>query len=267
MRADYPDLTRAFDDEPAYNLLAKMSEPDKPQSKNVPLYAQGTFDRELNYKMWSTYKARFNAASRLHRKHNLSTRAVALLSAYVAIFSVITAIFGDALGAKEADVLLVVGVSLSIVILVIGLLETSQNYSVRADRFHQSGLDIAELYKALRSIKSRYKEKEKDHEFFQEIDKIRDKYNDILQRSENHEDIDHECFRAAKPKYEDHSLNIKDVKRIKRRLYWGQFFPYYAAMALPPILFGIALFYSVRLDAGNPQEQTNKTLIPSQDEG
>jgi hypothetical protein len=220
-----------------------MSEQKEPQSGNVPLYAKGTFDRELNYKMWSTYKARFNASARLHRKHNLSTKAVALLSAYVAIFSVITAISGDALGGREADVLLVVGVSLSIVILVVGLLETSQNYSVRADRFHQSGLDVAELYKELRSFKSKHAEK--DQPFFADVDKIRDKYNDILQRSENHDDLDHDCFRASKPKYEDHNLTDNEVKSIQKRLFWGQFSLYYAAMILPPIFFGVFLAFSV----------------------
>lgn len=223
-----------------------MSESEKPKSNAVPLYAQGTFDRELNYKMWSTYKARFNAAARLHRKHNLSTRALALLSAYVAIFSVITAILGDALGGRESDLLLIVGVSLSIVILVIGLLETSQNYSVRADRFHQSGLDIAELYKELRSLKSKHKEK--DDAFFQEVDKIKNKYDDILQRSENHEDIDNDCFRASKPRYEDHQITEKEVKAVKNRLFWGQFSPYYAAMIAPPLLFGVVLIFGASLN-------------------
>jgi hypothetical protein len=59
-------------------------------SSNIPLYAQGTYDRELNYKLWSTYKSRFNAAARNRRKNELSTRAVSILSAYVMIFSLIT---------------------------------------------------------------------------------------------------------------------------------------------------------------------------------
>lgn len=244
-----------------------MSESEKPQSKNVPLYAQGTFDRELNYKMWSTYKARFNASSRLHRKHNLSTSAVALLSAYVAIFSVITAILGDALGGKESDLLLIVGVSLSIVILVIGLLETSQNYSVRADRFHQSGLDVAELYKELRSLKSKHKEK--DDAFFQEVDRIKGRYDDILQRSENHDDIDNECFRAAKPEYEDHKLSDNEVKSIKRRLFWGQFFPYYAAMISPPILFSVVLLIALEQPPGTKNNGADEpaTVVELQQKG
>lgn len=214
------------------------------ENRSVPKYAQGTFDRELNYKLWSTYKARFNAADRLNTKHRLSTRAIALLSSYVAIFSVITAVFEDTFGSKQADVLLIIGVSLSILILVLGLLETSQNYSLKADRFHQSGLDIAELYKELRSLKSKHEEKDKA--FFEEIDSIRTKHNDILQRSENHEIIDHECFLASKPYYVDHDLDRKAVKKIHRKLFWTQYAPYYFAIFVPPLVFGLFLMYSIK---------------------
>lgn len=205
----------------------------------LPLYMRGTFDRELNYKMWSTYKGRFNASLRLQRKHDLSTRTIALLSSYVAVFSVITAFLGDSLGDREADVLLVVGVSLSIVILVISMLEASQGYNLRAFRFHQSGLDIAELYKELRAIKSKHDKK--DQSFFSEVDKILHSYNDILQRSENHEDIDHDCFRASKPDYDDHSLSSEEVTRIKRRLFLTQYSVYYVAMITPIIVFILIL--------------------------
>jgi hypothetical protein len=67
----------------------------------IPSYAQGPYHRELNYKMWSTYKSRFNAAARFRKKYDLSNKAVALLSAYVVIFSLLTSMLPQFLRATS----------------------------------------------------------------------------------------------------------------------------------------------------------------------
>ena len=67
----------------------------------IPSYAQGPDHRELNYKMWSTYKSRFNAAARFRKKYDLSNKAVALLSAYVVIFSLLTSMLPQFLRATS----------------------------------------------------------------------------------------------------------------------------------------------------------------------
>lgn len=216
---------------------------DETKSKKIPLYAKGDYDRELNYKIWSTYKARFNAASRLHRKHELSTKALALLSGYLIIFSLITTLLPSAASGGSAQVLLFLSVSMSIIILVIGQLETAQDFSVRSHKYHRSGLEVSKLYKKLRALKTRYKDRT-DETFLTEVEKLSDSYDDILHRSENHEDIDNLMFRASKPDYEDHNLKGGEVVWIKLRYYVGEFWFYYAAMILPPILFGIYVYIS-----------------------
>lgn len=210
----------------------------QPKSKNVPLYAQGGYDRELNYKLWSTYKSRFNAAARLQKKHNLSSRAVALLSAYVVIFSLITTMLPQFSQGATGQVILFISSALSIIILVVSQLEASQNYSVRSYTYHQSGLAVAELYKKLRGLKTRHKDKAAP-DFLDAVEKLSQAYDDILQRSDNHEDIDFEVFRASKPEYEDHNLPKWQVYWIKLWLVVGQYSYYYLCMVVPPIVFAL----------------------------
>lgn len=207
-------------------------------SSNIPLYAQGSYDRELNYKLWSTYKSRFNAAARNRRKNELSTRAVAILSAYVMIFSLITTMLPQFSTQGTSQIILFISSALSIIILVVSQLEASQNYGLRAHTYHQSGLQIAELYNELRALKTRFADK-KGEEFIGKVEEIAKRYDDILKRSENHEDIDFACFRASKPKYEDHNLKKWDLFCVQVRLLAGQYLFYYLCISLPPILFGI----------------------------
>jgi hypothetical protein len=209
-----------------------------PASRHVPLYAQGAYHRELNYKLWSTYKSRFNAAERCKKKYDLSTKAVAFLSAYVVIFALITVMLPQYSAGKVGQITVFISSSLSILILVMSQLEASQNYSVKALTFHQSGLAVADLYKELRALKTRYDDKS-DKEFITEVEEVSKKYDDILQRSENHEAIDFDCFKASKPKYEDHNMKEEEVKRVKNTLFMAEYSIYYAFMIVPPILFGL----------------------------
>ncbi len=212
-------------------------------SSNIPLYAHGTFDRELNYKLWSTYKSRYNAAARFKRKYDLSTKAIAILSAYVVIFSLITTMLPQFSQGGTSQVILFISSALSIIILVVSQLESSQNYSVRSLTNHQSGLQISELYNELRILKTRTGT-DKGEEFMAKVEDIAKRYDDILKRFDNHEDIDFACFRASKPKYEDHNLSKSDVFRVHLLLFVGQYLFYYICMLLPPILFGVFVYFT-----------------------
>jgi hypothetical protein len=212
--------------------------PPSTQSSKVPLYAQGPYHRELNYKLWSTYKSRFNASARHRKKHELSNRAVALLSAYVVIFSLITTMLPQFSEGGTGNVILFISSALSIVILVVSQLEASQNYSVRSLTYHQSGLQIAELYKELRALKTRIPDRNGD-DFNKAVENISERYDDVLRRSENHEDIDFDLFRASKPTYEDHGLSKWNVLYLKGKLWLTEYAFYYLAMILPIALFSV----------------------------
>jgi hypothetical protein len=245
------------------------AQPDSAQSSKVPLYAQGPYHRELNYKLWSTYKSRFNASARHRKKHELSNKAVALLSAYVVIFSLITTMLPQFSEGGTGNVILFISSALSIVILVVSQLESSQNYSVRALTYHQSGLQISELYKELRALKTRYPDRSGD-EFNKAVESISERYDDVLRRSENHEDIDFDLFRASKPSYEDHSLSKRDVVYLKAKLLMTEYAFYYVAMVLPIALFSLFIVVTRVEDSSDDQsavhppvsDQTSAT-IPS----
>lgn len=139
---------------------------------------------------------------------------------------------------STSQIILFISSALSIIILVVSQLEASENYSVKAHTFHQSGLDVAELYKKLRLLKTRFDDK-KSEEFIAGVEEVSSGYNDILQRSDNHDDIDFDVFRASKPDYEDHKLTAKEVSCIHLRFFLGQFLFYYICMWGPPLVFAI----------------------------
>ncbi|OYV04337.1 MAG: hypothetical protein CFE26_17435 [Verrucomicrobiales bacterium VVV1] len=166
-----------------------------------------------------------------------------MLSAYVVIFSLITTMLPQFSQGGTSQAILFISSALSIIILVVSQLESSQNYSVRALTNHQSGLQISELYNELRILKTRYGE-DKGPEFLTKVESIAKRYDDILKRSENHEDIDFACFRASKPKYDDHRLTKFDVFRTHFFLFVGQYLFYYLCMFLPPVVFGIFVYFT-----------------------
>lgn len=182
----------------------------------VPSYTQGGFDNQLNYSLWSTSRTRFAASKRLQKKHELSGRTIAFTSAYLILLSLLQ-IFSN--HSSLTQLLTYSSISLAIVILVVAQLENSSNYSLKAHKHHDCGLQINGLYKKLRRLKQEYKNKEKDDSFWVEVNKIDDEYNIILTRFENHDDIDFNIFKANYPKYEDHKCSRSYVFRSKINYY------------------------------------------------
>lgn len=61
----------------------------KRNKKKVPPYLlKDNFDQELNYKLWSTKGARFEASTRNINQKKLSTHSVGFLSAYLIVINI-----------------------------------------------------------------------------------------------------------------------------------------------------------------------------------
>lgn len=198
----------------AFTLDRKMKEPSNspPKSKKTPLYTQGGYDKHLNYKMWSTSGARFSASARLKLRHKNSTAAISILSAYLIIYALYDFIFFSKSLDYNPGISVFVSVCFSILILVFNQIESGSNYSVRSMKPHQCAMEISDLYKSLRLLKSKLKKDEdrkdiKDEEFWKKVEEIDQSYSNVLKRYENHDPIDTKVFRASRPKYEDHNLN------------------------------------------------------------
>lgn len=207
-------------------------------TNGVPKYAQGSFDKQLSYNLWSTSRTRYIAARRLRSKDLRSSKAISFLSAYMIIFTLSDYLFLSHLEKYNGNYILLLNVTFSLLILIFSQLESSASYGVKAVKFHECGLDISHLYKKLRRLKSRYENHEKDNAFYQELERIDDEYESILRSYDNHELIDFELFKSNYPNYEDHNLNGWQVFNIHRRHYLKDVAIYHLVTYVPLIVFG-----------------------------
>ncbi|MCY7294042.1 SLATT domain-containing protein [Alteromonas sp. a30] len=225
----------------------KSDSNEKGQEKvsiGVPLYTQGGFDKQLNYSLWSTSRARFIASRRLNEKNVRSYKSIALLSAYMILFSLFDYFFLSHLESYNGNYILFTNVMLSLLILIFSQLESSASYGVRAVRLHQCALDINSLYKKLRRLKNKYENREKDADFFDALESLDKDYDAILRASDNHEVLDNELFKSQYPKYEDHKLGRIEVLWIKIKKYLIDKFFYHMVTNVPMALFAYIIFES-----------------------
>lgn len=215
------------------------------QTAGVPKYAQGSFDKQLNYNLWSTSRTRYIAARRLTSKNRRSSKAIAFLSAYLIIFTLFDYLFLSDMEGYSGNYILLSNITFSLLILIFSQLESSASYGVRALRFHTCGLEVGHLYKQLRRLKSRYEGHSKDEDFYKELQSIDDKYDQVLKSHENHELLDFEIFKTTYPDYEDHLLNWYQIAFIKIQRYFKDIFVYQLVTYLPMgILLVVVLMLS-----------------------
>src|ERR1700744_5344546 len=112
-----------------------------------------TLLEELNYKIWSTRGARFNASKRLLVKDNLSNRAIAFLTAYLIIFGLLSVYQISNKGLFSEKVIAFGSTAISILLLTFSQMEAAQDYKMRAHKYHECGLKISKQYLSLRSFK------------------------------------------------------------------------------------------------------------------
>jgi hypothetical protein len=210
-----------------------MKEPDDDSSKiaeGAPAnYLQGAFHRELNYKLWSTKGARFVAARRLKLKASASLCAISMMSFYLIIFSLIPAYTDPShLPTSEANLALI-NVSLGVFVLMLSQILNRSDFQRRSDRYHECALAIAKLYNRLRTKKT-MEESSLTPEFVREIN---EEYDEVLDRYENHEQIDFDLFRAKRPKYKDHDIKWFKIPWYYTKYYFGTLFGYHCLIVIP----------------------------------
>jgi hypothetical protein len=79
-------------------------------------------------KMWKTKSARYNAQARLRSKQSASIGAIALLSFYVVVASIVQLAFADAVAPLQSKLISVGTLVVSVFIIVITLLENGKSY-------------------------------------------------------------------------------------------------------------------------------------------
>ncbi|MGE8514129.1 MAG: SLATT domain-containing protein [Chryseobacterium culicis] len=115
-------------------------------------YLEKSFLEELNYKIWSTKGARFEADNRLTKISKMSNISLSILSAYLIIAGLISVY--NINSEIQFHLINYVVTALSIILLVLSQYENSQNYNLRARDFHNCGLELSSLYNQLRIFKT-----------------------------------------------------------------------------------------------------------------
>ncbi|WP_159517257.1 SLATT domain-containing protein [Sunxiuqinia indica] len=222
-----------------YCKKVKRARNIKRAKDKIAPYLKKDYGVELNYKLWITKGARFVASERNSDLERLSSKTVGYLSAYLIIVNLIHVYnipYLEILSLVEVGF---VTAALSILILIYSQFENANKYSLKADRFHQCGLEIGELYNDLRMAKTFSNISDRETE----IRRISEKYDAVLKKYENHDSIDLKMFETAKPPYFE--LSRLGVRRIKAEKYFKVKFRYHLMIYGPFILFAVVKLYQM----------------------
>lgn len=203
-------------------------------NKNHLDYLDKTFLEELNYKIWSTKGSRFNASTRLSKTARWSNFSLTMLSVYLTAIGLILVYNVNISTEKMDENLIAYSITcLSILVLVLGQIEGAKDYSMKAKEFHNCGLELSKIYNDLRIYKTLKAEPtlEEKEQFAR---KISDAYQRVLEKHENHQQIDNDKFKTTKAEF--HSLNLWNVFVINVRYYLKTIFIFHLLIFLPPII-------------------------------
>ena len=205
----------------------------KKLKSRIPPYLQKDFEVELNYKLWSTKGSRFAASHRNETLHRLSGQTVGYLSAYLIVVGLVN-VYHLKFWMFELndDQVNFASMAFSVLILLFSQLESSENFILKSDRYHNCALDISELYDKLRYIKTYESTNPAKKDMLKDLSK---EYDKILKRNENHKPIDYAKFQLLKPAYFE--LNLFDRNFIRLEYYWRVHFKYHLFMYGPILAF------------------------------
>lgn len=178
-----------------------------------PYLEKNRWEEELNYKLWITKGARFNAAKRCEEKEHAATWTNALLSCYLIIIGLIPFVPHPAFKAVSPDIIGFGTAGVSILLLAYGLIVAMRGYAVHAINYHACALEIGVLYNALRRAKEFKNEEDK----VKEITRISLEYDKLLSRYPNHHPLDSSLFETSKRAY----FKLSRWECFwRRRMYW-----------------------------------------------
>jgi hypothetical protein len=109
----------------------------------------GSPAEQLLHAMHTVKAARFNAAARLEHKHALSVFALSVVSLYFVGLSVWQAIYGANLSEPANRLITLVSIMSSIGTLVLALIDSMNDYKIKAHHLHACALAVNDLYQEL----------------------------------------------------------------------------------------------------------------------
>ena len=104
--------------------------------------------------MHTVKAARFNAAERLERKHLMSVFALSMVSIYFVGLSVWQTIYAAGLDAPTNQLITLVSIMSSICTLVLALIDSMNDYKIKAHHMHACALSVNDLFQELRLLQT-----------------------------------------------------------------------------------------------------------------
>lgn len=103
--------------------------------------------------MHTVKSARFNAGERLERKHMISLFAMSMVSLYFVGLSVWQAVYAPQLSEAASRLITLVSIMSSIFTLVLALIESMNDYKMKAHHMHACALAVNDLYHELKLVR------------------------------------------------------------------------------------------------------------------
>jgi len=194
------------------------------------------WEKELNYKLWTTKGARFVAAKRLEKMDSHSRVALTFVTTYLIILSIVPAFLNQFLTVPEALIGLLAA-AFSILILVYSLIESSRDFKFRGHLMHECALSVAEQYNRLRQAKELEKATRA-----KTISEVTREYELILKGAENHDPLDFRIFQTQNSDY--FSIDDKSESSIKRKRFVTYFLKYWIISIVPGLLLASLAFFT-----------------------
>jgi hypothetical protein len=140
--------------------------------------------------MHTVKAARFIAAQRFERKNMLSTFALSMVSLYFVGLAVWQAVYGAGLGEAANRLITLVSIMSSVFTLVLALIESMNDYKLKAHHMHTCALAVNDLFHELRLMP------QPDVTVVQDF---RRRYNDVVRGCPyNHSRLDYLMARAQR---------------------------------------------------------------------
>ncbi len=158
------------------------------------------------------------------RRDWLSTISIAMFSIIGIFLPMMQRIYDFRTGSAIDNYYTALALSLSLFVLVISLVEASENYRVRADSLQRSAEQLTELRRSLEQTLARAKDTNQLSD--EEVGTFRDRYEKLVQECRhNHDPIDDELFLAKHRLSPEFSVNGKPrigwIKAQSRQFwYW-----------------------------------------------
>ncbi len=195
-------------------------------------YLDGDFAKELSYQLWVTKGARFHACRRLQTKQKWSSYSIAALAFYAITVNLVP-VYGVAFSPDTGPLFAFVSSALSVLIIIISLLEGARQYDLRADRHHRCGLELGKIYRELRQLRTAHGDEPQPLPA-ETIQLLRERYEAILDKHENHEDVDFLLMQAKKSEWFNKGFAMRVWVRVRWYLQVSLF--YHLTILVPPVV-------------------------------